>query len=146
MDNKKSSVWLNYPFFFCPQIFPINVKGSAGSLVNLASWLCSWIVSYAFNFLMSWSSAGRFTFTLNSLWEYLLLPQKRKQKGLKKLNKTKNSYYVWPGTFFIFSIICGFTILFVAKLVPETRENSRRSSSIYLWIHIQQRHEFGMTQ
>ncbi|KAG4916893.1 hypothetical protein JHK87_054450 [Glycine soja] len=55
------------PLVIMSEIFPINVKGSAGSLVNLASWLCSWIVSYAFNFLMSWSSAGRFTFTLNSL-------------------------------------------------------------------------------
>ena len=40
------------------QIFPINVKGSAGTLCNLVSWICSWIVSYTFNFLFKWSSAG----------------------------------------------------------------------------------------
>lgn len=40
------------------QIFPINMKGSAGSLVTLVSWLGSWIVSYAFNFLMDWNSEG----------------------------------------------------------------------------------------
>ncbi|CAL5194689.1 unnamed protein product [Lathyrus oleraceus] len=64
------------------EIFPINVKGSAGSLVTLVNWLCSWIVSYAFNFLMTWSSTG---------------------------------------TFLGFAVVCGFTIIFVAKLVPETK-------------------------
>ncbi|XVF06167.1 hypothetical protein REPUB_Repub06bG0024200 [Reevesia pubescens] len=63
-------------------IFPVNIKGSAGSLCNLVNWFCSWVVSYTFNFLLQWSSAG---------------------------------------TFFIFSSISGIAIIFIAKLVPETK-------------------------
>ncbi|XP_058216479.1 sugar transporter ERD6-like 5 isoform X6 [Rhododendron vialii] len=66
-------------------IFPVNIRGSAGSLVIFANWFTAWIVSYSFNFLFDWSS---------------------------------------PGVFFIFAAICGSTILFVAKLVPETKGRS----------------------
>ncbi|KAL5157564.1 Sugar transporter ERD6-like 16 [Glycine soja] len=63
-------------------IFPLHLKGTAGSLVVLVAWLGAWVVSYTFNFLMSWSS---------------------------------------PGTLFLYAGCSLLTILFVAKLVPETK-------------------------
>ncbi|ESW19840.1 hypothetical protein PHAVU_006G159600 [Phaseolus vulgaris] len=70
------------PWVIMSEIFPINVKGTAGSLVVLLNWLGAWIVSYTFNFLMSWSS---------------------------------------PGTLFLYAGSSLLTIVFVAKLVPETK-------------------------
>uniref|UniRef100_A0A166H695 Major facilitator superfamily (MFS) profile domain-containing protein n=1 Tax=Daucus carota subsp. sativus TaxID=79200 RepID=A0A166H695_DAUCS len=67
---------------FLLEIFPLHIKGLAGSLAVLTNWLGAWAVSYTFNFLMSWSC---------------------------------------PGTFFVFSGSCALTVLFVAKVVPETK-------------------------
>ncbi|KGN57056.1 sugar transporter ERD6-like 16 isoform X2 [Cucumis sativus] len=70
------------PWVIMSEIFPINVKGVGGSIVVLVNWLGAWIVSFTFNFFITWSSYG---------------------------------------TFFIYSLISLMTILFVIKLVPETK-------------------------
>ncbi|KAJ6757255.1 SUGAR TRANSPORTER ERD6-LIKE 1-RELATED [Salix koriyanagi] len=70
------------PWVIMAEIFPVNIKASAGSLVVLNSWASAWVMTYAFNFMLEWSPAG---------------------------------------TFFIFCGMCAFTILFIWKLVPETK-------------------------
>lgn len=48
------------PWIIMCEIFPINVKVSAGSLVTLANWSTGWIIAYFFNFMLEWSPAGTF--------------------------------------------------------------------------------------
>ncbi|GLT90365.1 hypothetical protein SLE2022_083020 [Rubroshorea leprosula] len=48
------------PWVIMSEIFPINVKALAGSLVTLINWSCAFLITYTFNFAMEWSTAGVF--------------------------------------------------------------------------------------
>lgn len=107
-----SVVTLNH---FLWQIFPINIKGVAGSLVVLVNWSGAWLISYTFNFLMSWSSSGEDNFSTlaptNELHIYIRI--------LWKL--TSHLFNFISGTFFAYSGFSLLTVLFVEKFVPETK-------------------------
>ncbi|KAG5549293.1 hypothetical protein RHGRI_014597 [Rhododendron griersonianum] len=64
------------------QLLPLDIKGSAGSLITFCNWASAWVVSYGYIFILDWNPAG---------------------------------------TFFILAGICASTVVFVAKLVPETK-------------------------
>ncbi|CAM8890347.1 hypothetical protein QQ045_024315 [Rhodiola kirilowii] len=70
------------PWVVMSEIFPINVKGTAGSFATLVNWFGAWAVSYTYNYLISWSSCG---------------------------------------TFVIYAAVNALAIVFVIKVVPETK-------------------------
>lgn len=100
-------------FFQIFQIFPINVKGSAGSLISLANSSSSWMITYTFNFMMEWSSSGRTNTTLIFFFPFCFI--------YLILLLLIISWNANLGTFFFFSAIGGLTVPFIAKLVPETK-------------------------
>lgn len=70
------------PWVVMSEIFPINVKGTAGSFATLVNWFGAWAVSYTYNYLISWSTYG---------------------------------------TFVIYAAVNALAIVFVVKIVPETK-------------------------
>ncbi|KFK43195.1 hypothetical protein AALP_AA1G092500 [Arabis alpina] len=48
------------PWIIMSEVFPVNVKVAAGSLVTVSNWLFTWIIVYSFNFMIQWSSSGTY--------------------------------------------------------------------------------------
>ncbi|XP_010529439.1 PREDICTED: sugar transporter ERD6-like 15 [Tarenaya hassleriana] len=48
------------PWIIASEIYPVDVKGTAGTICNLVSSISALIVAYFFSFLLQWSSAGTF--------------------------------------------------------------------------------------
>ncbi|KAD3336601.1 hypothetical protein E3N88_32120 [Mikania micrantha] len=57
------------PWIMMSEIFPINIKGAAGSLATLVNWFGAWLISFTFNFLLSWSSYGAITLVVAVVWD-----------------------------------------------------------------------------
>ncbi|KAG7645606.1 Major facilitator superfamily domain [Arabidopsis thaliana x Arabidopsis arenosa] len=47
------------PWVIMSEIFPVNVKITAGSLVTMSNWFFNWIIIYSFNFMIQWSASGK---------------------------------------------------------------------------------------
>ncbi|KHG04129.1 hypothetical protein F383_28680 [Gossypium arboreum] len=62
------------PGLLVSELFPINIKGSAGSICNFMGNSTGWVVGYYFNFLTEWSSAGIFfTFSAFCYANFILI-------------------------------------------------------------------------
>nr|VDD30827.1 unnamed protein product [Brassica oleracea] len=47
------------PWIVASEIYPVDVKGAAGTVCNLVTSISSWVVTYFFSFFLQWSSTGR---------------------------------------------------------------------------------------
>ncbi|XP_024931681.3 sugar transporter ERD6-like 16 isoform X1 [Ziziphus jujuba] len=83
------------PWVIMSEIFPINVKGAAGSLVVLVNWLGAWAVSYTYNFLMSWSPTGTYliycSFSLMAVIFVAIIVPETKGKTLEEIQECINA-------------------------------------------------------
>ncbi|PNY07693.1 sugar transporter ERD6-like 7-like protein [Trifolium pratense] len=83
------------PWVVMSEIFPVNIKGQAGSIATLVNWFGAWLCSYTFNFLMGWSSYGIFVLyaainALAILFIVLVVPE-TKGKSLEQLQAAINA-------------------------------------------------------
>lgn len=85
----------------------------------LVNWSGAWAVSYTFNFLMSWSSPGN-TLLRALLGRIVCLNARKTRSGNAKLRQSY-AFFLGVGTFYMYSAFAAMTIIFVAKMVPETK-------------------------
>ncbi|GAU31541.1 hypothetical protein TSUD_333170 [Trifolium subterraneum] len=83
------------PWVVMSEIFPVNIKGQAGSIATLVNWFGAWLCSYTFNFLMGWSSYGTFILyaainALAILFILVVVPE-TKGKSLEELQAAINA-------------------------------------------------------
>lgn len=99
------------------QILPVNIKGLAGSTATMANWLVAWIITMTANLLLTWSSGGLYLgFCLHVCWVY---------SWFIHLSYTcrYNAFFFWlfTGTFLIYTVVAAFTVVFTSLWVPETK-------------------------
>ncbi|XP_027097486.1 sugar transporter ERD6-like 7 [Coffea eugenioides] len=83
------------PWVVMSEIFPINIKGVAGSLATLVNWFGAWLCSYTFNYLMTWSSPGTFILyaainALGILFVTIVVPE-TKGRSLEQIQSAINA-------------------------------------------------------
>lgn len=83
------------PWVIMSEIFPIHVKGAAGSLTVLVNWLGAWAISYTYNFLMSWSAFGTYFiysgFSILAVLFVAILVPETKGKTLEEIQACINA-------------------------------------------------------
>ncbi|CAN8244699.1 unnamed protein product [Cochlearia groenlandica] len=77
------------PWIIMSEIFPMNVKVSAGTLVTVTNWACSWVITFTFNFLLQWNASGTFLIfstvsAMSIMFIYFLVPE-TKGKSLEEI-------------------------------------------------------------
>uniref|UniRef100_A0A0E0GMQ0 Major facilitator superfamily (MFS) profile domain-containing protein n=1 Tax=Oryza nivara TaxID=4536 RepID=A0A0E0GMQ0_ORYNI len=83
------------PWVIMSEIFSIEIKAIAGSLVTLVSWIGSFAISYSFNFLMDWNSAGTFfLFSAASLVTVLFVAREGTRRDPRIVHMTARGGFV----------------------------------------------------